>query len=141
TGRPLGWWQRTAAPAAPAIDPRVFVLDLPRGELYRRIEARVDAMIDAGLVSEVQSLMECGYDESAPGMNATGYIELMPHVRGERTLDEAVALIKAATRRYARRQTTWLRHQLPAGVVRLDADAPTDELAGRIIEEWTQENS
>ena len=138
TGRPLSWWQRTAAPPLPAIDPHVFVLDLPRAGLYRRIEARVDAMIDAGLAGEVRALLARGYDESAPGMNATGYIELIPHVRGERTLDDAVAMIKAATRRYARRQLTWLRHQLPPGAAWLSADTPPDELAGVIVMKWSE---
>lgn len=140
TGRTLAWWQRTAE-TAPAIDPRVFVLDLPRAELYRRIEARVDAMIDAGLPGEVRALALRGYDESAPGMNATGYIELAPHVRGERSLDEAVALIKAATRRYARRQMTWLRHQLPPGSTWLDATDPIADIARRIVRQWAQEIS
>lgn len=141
TGRSLDWWQRNVPASAPAIDPRVFVLDLPREELYRRIERRVDHMVAHGLVDEVRDLMRRGYDEDAPGMNATGYIELVPHVRGERSLDEAVSLIKAATRRYARRQTTWLRHQLPPGAVWLDARAPADELAARIVSTWAQENT
>ena len=141
TGRTLGWWQSTALPAAPAIDPRVFVLDLPRDVLYRRIEARVDAMIEAGLVPEVQALVQAGYDEKAPGMNTTGYIELLPHLRGERSLEEAVVMIKAATRRYARRQLTWLRHQLPPGAVWVTVDAPPGEIADRIVRTWSQEIS
>ncbi|HEX2167640.1 MAG TPA: tRNA (adenosine(37)-N6)-dimethylallyltransferase MiaA [Longimicrobiales bacterium] len=141
TGRRLHWWQRNAPASAPAIDPRVFVLDLPRDDLYRRIEVRVDQMIAQGLVEEVRDLMRLGYDDGAPGMKATGYVELVPHVRGERSLDEAVSMIKAATRRYARRQTTWLRHQLPPGAVWLDARAPADELADRIVSTWSQENS
>ena len=140
TGRSLDWWQRTAPAAAPAIDPRVFVLDLPRDVLYRRIEARVDAMLDAGLVAEVRTLMARGYDEAAPGMNATGYVELIPHVRGERTLDEAATLIRAATRRYARRQLTWLRHQLPPGAEWLDAQATAGDLADRITSMWSEEH-
>lgn len=140
TGRTLRSLQREAPPAAPPIDARVFVLDLPRDQLYRRIELRVDSMIRAGLAAEVRALMARGYDETAPGLNATGYIELLPHLRGERSLEEAVALIKAATRRYARRQTTWLRHQLPTGAVRLAADASVDALADRIVQEWSQEN-
>lgn len=139
TGLPLSWWQRNALTDVPAIDPRVFVLDLPRDVLYSRIDERVDAMIRAGLVTEVQSLMDSGYDEQAPGMNATGYIELVPHIRGERSLDEAVGLIKAATRRYARRQLTWLRHQLPPGAVRLDAREPVARLADEIVRQ-SQEN-
>jgi tRNA dimethylallyltransferase len=140
TGRTLASLQRQAPPAARPVDARVFVLELPRDVLYRRIETRVDAMIRAGLPAEVRALMERGYDETAPGMNATGYIELLPYLRGERSLEEAAALIKAATRRYARRQTTWLRHQLPPGAVRLAAEAPVDELASRIVQEWSQEN-
>jgi tRNA dimethylallyltransferase len=140
TGWPLGWWQRAAPSPAPAIDPRVFVLDLPRDVLYRRIEARVDAMLESGLVAEVRTLMAHGYDEEAPGMNATGYIELVPHVRGERKLDEAAALIKTATRKYARRQLTWLRHQLPPGAAWLDATAPAGELADRISRMWSEEH-
>jgi tRNA dimethylallyltransferase len=120
TGRTLAWWQRNAPAAAPAIDPRVFVLDLPRDVLYARIDARVDTMIGQGLVSEVRDLVAC-YGASAPGLNATGYVELIPYLRGERSLDEAAALIRQATRRYARRQTTWLRHQLPPHAVRVDA--------------------
>lgn len=141
TGRTLAWWQRTAPPSRPAIDPRVFVLDLPRDVLYRRIEARVDAMIDAALIAEVRALLDAGYDEKAPGMNTTGYIELLPYVRGERSLEEAVAMIKTATRQYARRQLTWLRHQLPEGAVWLAADAPAAELADRIVRTCAQEIS
>jgi tRNA dimethylallyltransferase len=140
SGRTLGWWQRAAASATPAIDPRVFVLDLPRNVLYGRIETRVDRMIEAGLVAEVRALVERGYDESAPGMNATGYIELLPHIRGERSLHEAVAMIRSATRRYARRQLTWLRHQLPAGATWLDANAPASDIAGHIVRTWSEEN-
>jgi tRNA dimethylallyltransferase len=74
-------------------------------------------------------------------MNATGYIELIPCFRGERTLTDALDLVKAATRRYARRQHTWLRHQLPDGAIILDATASTTELAALIAARWTEENS
>ena len=73
-------------------------------------------------------------------MNATGYIELLPHLRGERTLDEAIELIRSATRRYARRQITWLRHQLPGRVRRLDARASVAELADTIVQAWRKES-
>jgi tRNA dimethylallyltransferase len=139
TGRPLSWWHLHAAPDRPPIDPLVFVLDLPRDELYRRIEDRVDAMIDAGLVAEVEALLARGWTERDPGMNATGYIELIPYLRGERSLEEAVMLVKAATRRYARRQLTWLRHQLPPAT-RLDAARPPDELADVIAQAWMEEH-
>jgi tRNA dimethylallyltransferase len=69
-------------------------------------------------------------------MNATGYIELIPHLRGERSLEEAITLIQNATRRYARRQLTWFRNQLPGDVVRLDAREGAAALAPRIVEAW-----
>jgi tRNA dimethylallyltransferase len=123
-----------------AIDPGVFVLDLPRETLTARIEARVDTMIATGLVDEVRALLAAGYDERSPGMSATGYIELIPWIRGEYSLQQAIELIRSATRQYARRQRTWLRHQLPANAVRLDAVAPADELADRIAALWRAES-
>lgn len=136
TGRPLSWWHRQSPPPGPAIDPRVFVLDLPREELHRRIEDRVDAMVAAGLVGEVRGLLAAGYDERSPGMNATGYGEIVAHLRGERTLEEAIAMIRTATRQYARRQLTWLRHQLPADAVRVDARAAAADVAELIVTTW-----
>lgn len=139
TGRPISWWHAHAPYADEPLRPLIFVLQLPRTELYRRIEDRVHRMIADGLVAEVRALLGCGYSAKDPGMNATGYAELIPHLAGERTLDEAVALTQAATRRYARRQSTWLRHQLPAGAVELDASRPVDELAAIITETWRKE--
>jgi tRNA dimethylallyltransferase len=141
TGRPLSWWQRRRPGSPPPLDPLVFVLELPRELLYRRIEQRVDAMAAAGLVEEVAALVRAGYDERDPGMNATGYMELVPCVRGERSLAEGLDMIKAATRRYARRQITWLRHQLPAGAHRLDAQAPVADLAERMAAVWREANA
>jgi tRNA dimethylallyltransferase len=140
TGRPLSWWHHNTPPSAPSIDPLIFVLDLPRDVLYRRIEVRVDRMAEQGLVAEVRALLDAGYDDRDPGMNATGYIELIPYFRGEYALPEALALVKAATRRYARRQLTWLRHQLPPASW-LDAAADCGALADTIVREWSQEHS
>jgi tRNA dimethylallyltransferase len=138
TGRPLHWWHEHAESAQPAIDLPVFVLELPRDVLYERINRRVDRMVEAGLVDEVAGLVAQGYDESVPGMNATGYIELIPHIRGERGLDEAVDMIRRASRRFARRQVTWFRHQVPAGTVYLPADRPAAEVAADIIDVWRE---
>jgi tRNA dimethylallyltransferase len=139
TGRPLSWWHAHAPPEHVPLSPRVFVLDLPRDELYRRIDTRVRDMLAAGLEAEVRELLRRGYDESAPGMNATGYLELLPYLRGETSLEAAVDAIQRATRRYARRQLTWFRHQLPADAVRLDAMRPQAELAEEIARAWREE--
>jgi tRNA A37 N6-isopentenylltransferase MiaA len=73
-------------------------------------------------------------------MNATGYIELLPHLRGETTLEAATAQIRAATRQFARRQLTWFRHQLGSDAVVLDATRPIDELAREIAAAWSARN-
>ncbi|HEX9109518.1 MAG TPA: tRNA (adenosine(37)-N6)-dimethylallyltransferase MiaA [Longimicrobiales bacterium] len=139
TGRPLSWWHAHAPAEQSPLSLRVFVLDLPREELYRRINARVVGMLHAGLEQEVRGLMERGLDESAPGLNATGYIELLSYFRGETSLEQAVDAIQRATRRYARRQLTWLRNQLPPGAVWLDARRPLDELADEIARGWRED--
>lgn len=139
SGRPLSWWHAHAPPTAQPLDLLIFVLDLPRQELDRKIDARVLDMIEAGLVEEVDRLLQQGYEPSDPGMNATGYIELVPYFRGERTLEEAIREIQRNTRRYARRQLTWFRHQLPPGATWLDATRPHAALADEIAETWRKE--
>lgn len=136
TGRPLSWWHVHAPPEREPVELPVFVLELPRDLLYRRIDGRVRAMVEAGLVEEVRRLVSEGYGAGSPGMNATGYVEMLPYLEGRTSLEDAVDAIQRATRRYARRQITWLRHQLPAGAVHLDALRPPEELAERVVEAW-----
>jgi tRNA dimethylallyltransferase len=136
SGRPLSDWHRVAEPEAQALRGPVAVLELPREEMDRRIDRRVDEMLAAGLVGEVRALLAAGYSVDAPGMTATGYREIVRHLHGETTLDEAAAQIRRATRQYARRQLTWFRNQLPEDAVRVDATAPLDEQVARVIAVW-----
>lgn len=136
TGRPLSWWQKHGLPEAPPVPLLVFVLDPPRERLFAAIDARVDEMLHAGLVDEVRELIACGYDERHPGMNATGYIELLPVLRGEADLASAADRIRRNTRAYARRQLTWLRHQLLPGAVWLNPLDPNTDVVGRLEDEW-----
>ena len=86
-----------------------FGLTLEREGLYRRIEARCDAMMAASLLAEVRSLLERGYGEDLIPMKGLGYRHLIGHLRGRWDLETAVAMFKRDTRRYARRQWTWFR--------------------------------
>lgn len=138
TGRPLSWWHRHAPPEAPPLAFRVFVLDLPRELLFGAIDRRVGEMLDAGLLEEVRSLREAGFGAGDPGMNATGYVELLPVLEGEASLEEAAERVRRNTRAYARRQLTWLRHQLPRDAVWLDATRPVEALADAIAEDWRE---
>ncbi len=88
---------------------RQFGLTLEREELYRRIETRVDRMMAAGLVDEVQGLIERGYTESLVAMKGLGYAQIADHIRGKTTLEEAVRRLKRDTRRFAKRQLIWFR--------------------------------
>jgi len=88
---------------------RVFGLFMERERLYRRIEERVDAMLAAGLVAEVKGLLDRGYSRELPSMKGLGYKEIAAYLAGEVSYEEAVALLKRNTRRYAKRQFTWFK--------------------------------
>jgi tRNA dimethylallyltransferase len=136
TGRPLAWWHRNAPPRENPLDAAIFVLDLPRALLYRKIDERVDAMVGAGLVEEVQGLLERGHGLGDPGMNATGYPEMAAFLHGETDLEEAKDRTRRSTRRYARRQLTWFRNQLPPGAIWLDGTRPLNELRDEVVQQW-----
>jgi tRNA dimethylallyltransferase len=136
TGRPRHCWQRQQPDERPGIEVFSVVLEVERAVLYERINQRVHQMLAAGLVAEVQALLERGFGEYAPGMKTTGYSELIPYLRGECSLAAAVDAIQRATRRYARRQITWFRHQLAEPVLRLDANRPQEQIVQDIVQEW-----
>lgn len=141
TGRTLDWWQKNSPPAHPPVAMVTFVLELDRETLYERINSRVTRMVESGLVREVEALLARGYDETSPGMKTVGYVETIPYVRGECGLETAIDSIQRASRSYARRQITWLRHQLAEPVIRLDAARPRDEIVERIVTEWQRHNA
>jgi tRNA dimethylallyltransferase len=88
-------------------DPVIHLITWPREELIRRIDARVEQMFADGLVREMEGLLAQGMTESHQSMQAIGYKELFPYLRGESTLDETKERICIHTRQYAKRQTTW----------------------------------
>lgn len=85
-------------------------LTMDRELLYRRIEQRIDAMLDSGLVEEVRRLLRAGYTRDLVSMQGLGYKEIAAYLEGEMTLEEATALLKLGTRRFAKRQLSWFRH-------------------------------
>jgi tRNA dimethylallyltransferase len=90
--------------------PRCLWLDRPRAELYRRIDARVEGMIAAGLVEEARALRRLDRRPSREACQALGYKELFEHLDGRLGLEEAVVRIQTRTRNFAKRQLTWFRH-------------------------------
>ena len=88
-----------------------FVLTDKRENLYARIDARVDAMMERGLLDEVKALREMGYTRDMVSMQGLGYKELLAYLDGECTLEEAIYVIKRDTRHFAKRQLTWFRRE------------------------------
>jgi tRNA dimethylallyltransferase len=108
TGKPIGelqeQWGRPASDA-----PAVSCLDVPREELYRRIDERVVAMFANGLVEEVEALRRLPQPLSPEAAQAVGYQEVMDFLDGRATRDEAVRTMQTRTRHFAKRQLTWFR--------------------------------
>jgi tRNA dimethylallyltransferase len=100
--------------AAPPFAMTTIGLTLPRPELYARLDARVGAMLEAGLVEEVRGLAAQGYGWDLPAMSALGYQQIGQYLRGECDLGEAVRRIKSATRKFVRRQANWFKSTDPA---------------------------
>jgi tRNA dimethylallyltransferase len=114
TGRSLADWHRDGMPAI--LDPdeavKIFLV-VDRAELYRRIDARFDAMLTAGALDEVRVLADRCLDPLLPAMKAHGVPWLRRHLAGEISLEAAAAGCKQDTRRYTKRQATWFRNQMP----------------------------
>ena len=120
-GRSYAEQKRNLALIGEAVPALQFGLAVTPEVLNARIDARVDAMVEAGLVEEVRGLLAAGFREGVTAPQAIGYKEVVEALEGRCTLDEAVATIKQATRRYGKRQRTWFRRD---GRIRwIDADA------------------
>ena len=113
-----------------------FVPDWDRPALYRRIDERVTKMFEQGLVSEVQALFASGVDKNAQSMQGLGYKELIPHLSGDMTLDEAAEMIRLRTRHYAKRQMTWLRGD--ERVLWMDAGAGAESMVDTILRKYEE---
>ena len=88
-----------------------FVLNDERAKLYAQIDARVDEMMQEGLVQEVQDLRERGYTKDMVSMQGLGYKEILSYLNGECSLEDAVYILKRDTRHFAKRQLTWFRRE------------------------------
>jgi len=116
TGSPLGEWQQRAPGPAPLRFATVLIMP-PREVLYAACDRRFALMIAEGALDEAAALAARGLPSDLPAMKAVGVPELLRHLRGEIALDDAIALAQRATRRYAKRQMTWFRHQIVADLV------------------------
>ncbi len=113
----------------------VIGLSLPRQVLYERIEKRIDAMIEAGWIDEVQQLLQDGVSPEAQAMKAIGYKELALYLDGQLSLEAASELIKKRTRHFAKRQMTWFKRMPYIRWYEKDDFVTEDELASAVIQD------
>jgi tRNA dimethylallyltransferase len=123
-GRPLSALIRERPFGGSRYEAILIGITMERARLHARIDARVDAFFRAGLVEEVRGLLATGRKPVANAFKALGYKEVLAHLRGELALEEAVALTKRNTRRYAKRQGTWFRAEPGVTWFTIDPDRP-----------------
>ena len=131
TGQPISAHNAEQREKEEAYEALFFVIADDRAAMYERIDRRVDQMVDAGLVEEVQRLKDMGIPRMAVSMQGLGYKEIFDHLNGDCTLEEAVYTIKRDTRHFAKRQLTWFKRE--PSVIWIDRSVYTDP-AERMME-------
>ena len=132
SGKPFSELQRQ--PRVPADFPYVqFGLMWPREVLYRRIEERVDRMMEQGLEREVRGLLAMGVSPQVNALQTVGYREMIQYIRGEQDRDAAVALIKQHTRNFAKRQITWFKRDRDIHWLEITMPFQPQTVADRIL--------
>lgn len=137
TGTPISHHQLHFERETAAADCRVFVLQRSREEQHDRINRRVDAMIEAGLVEEVRGLTSDGKTLGRTASQAVGYSEAIEHLNGG-SLDEMAEKIKIRTRRFAKRQGTWFRSLMECRYIDLADNVDANEVADQLIQSGQQ---
>ena len=136
TGKPKSQLDRESLLGENEVFVGMITIDfLDRELLYRRIDKRVDIMIEEGLLSEVESLYRRGLISSGTASAAIGYKEIIDYLDGRCSLEEAVELLKLNSRRYAKRQLTWFRHEREARIIYADKPDGSMKSADEMIEE------
>ena len=111
TGKPISEHNESEHQKKSPYNFAYFVLTDERENLYKRIDKRVDIMVEQGLLEEVQRLKEMGYHRDMVSMQGLGYKEILDYLDGKYSLDEAIYIIKRETRHFAKRQLTWFRRE------------------------------
>ena len=127
-------WQPKARRSVPGF----YALRRDADDLRQRINARVDRMIDDGLVEETRRLLAQGLEQNRTAMQAIGYRQAVEYLQGARSLTDTVALIKQKTWQFARRQRNWFDRQLPARTVTVRAGQSAAEIAQHVLALWRE---
>jgi tRNA dimethylallyltransferase len=135
TGRPISEQQHKRPPRQRALQ---VGLTMERAALYARADRRIEAMMAAGLEDEVRRLLKAGYGFHLPAMSGLGYAQFRPYLEGRAALEEAVAEIKRATRRFIRHQYSWFRLTDPA-IRWFSVTETTAEEVKQAVRAWLEE--
>ena len=139
TGEPISKHNEEQAQKESSYNFLYIVLDQDRDILYKRIDLRVDQMIEEGLVKEVKQLIESGYTKELVSMQGLGYKEFIPYFEGEISLEQAIYTLKRDTRHFAKRQITWFKRE--KDVIWLSKkEYPTDEQLLKQILTYSKDN-
>ena len=133
TGRRLSDLHREHAFAEKPFSTLMIGLHRERQDLYRRIDARVDAQLASGLVEETRRLLAQGYDRRLGAMKGLGYRQISAYLAGEYSYEEAVRVLKRDTRHFAKRQFTWFRKEPGLVWVQIAAQESTETTVARLI--------
>ena len=128
----------SSQPSAFAGQPLVFGLEWPRQLLYRRIENRIEQMLRDGFMDELQRLVDLNLPHGATALQSLGYKQMRPVLEDANRLDECLELWQRDTRRYAKRQMTWFRHQLPTQWIEVDDADDVTKTADLIAIEYSK---
>lgn len=135
-GRPFSSAKKDRRGLREEFSPTLFFLNRDRRDLYERINRRVDAMIQKGLLAEVKKLTKLSLSRTA-GM-ALGVREITAYLKGDLSLSQAAELLKKNTRNYAKRQMSWFRHEKEARFISIGPEESPMRIADRILVEWRQ---
>lgn len=133
TGKPMSYFYKDFRKENDKYNIIFIGITMDRGKLYERINNRVDAMIQQGLIEEVQKLLEMGYNEDLVSMQGLGYKEIIQYLKGNNTLNEVIEVLKRNSRRFAKRQLTWFRRDEKIKWIDTDNFDNRDDLIQYII--------
>ena len=136
-------WSTQADEAGGSATEAIVFIGLTRSsaDLQQRINIRVEKMFKQGLVSEIEELLKRGLAENRTAMQALGYRQVVEHLRGIRSLDETIELVKIRTRQFAKRQMTWFKKYGPSNWINLGLQDTPESCAREIIGRWGSQNS
>ncbi len=148
--RALEFYEKTKIPISqhnelekkkqPYYNSKVFIFNRDREIIYERINKRVDTMIKNGLVEEVTELLNKGYTKNLTSMQGIGYKEIIQYLEGECSLNFAIDEIKKNTRRFAKRQITWFKHQINGVWIDLEKFNDMESLINYLVKTIEEDN-